>query len=114
MPTVPRDMSDLHLAPVVLAVDARIDALGQLDADALTIAVEDTSDDPIKYLSFREEALITAIQQSIECHGWALAWDPRGLRMTHGERSLVLGVPPSFMAYLAADQLFLNASRRII
>jgi hypothetical protein len=101
MAALPRDLSELHLAPVVLSVDARLEELDQLSLEDLIVVVEGVDDRPVVYRAFREQALITAIEESTESHGWTFAWDPRGLRMTHNERSLVLGVPPSLMSYLS-------------
>ena len=39
MATRPHDVTDLYLAPVALAVDARIEELGQLDKDELVYEV---------------------------------------------------------------------------
>jgi hypothetical protein len=96
----PHDVTDLYLAPVLLAVDAKIEALGKLDKDGLAyeVALESNSLDVTRQL--REEALIRAIAHLIETHRWELSWDPRGLRMTHDEHTFVLGVPPVFHDYL--------------
>jgi hypothetical protein len=104
MTSAPHDLTDLHLAPVVLALDARIEALAELSPDELNVAVEGVADNPISYQALREEALITAILQSTDCHGWTATWDVRGLRLIHDRRSLVLGVPASFTHYVAAQR----------
>jgi len=36
----------------------------------------------------------------IELHGWQMSWDDRGIRLAHGKRSLVLGVPANFNRFL--------------
>ena len=43
----PHDVTDLYLAPVLLAVDARIEELGKLDKDGLAyeVALESNSPD---------------------------------------------------------------------
>ena len=101
MTTRPHDISDLHLAPVVLAVDARIDQLGQLDLEQLSLRVALVSNIPDWARDQRDAGLLEAVQQLIDCHGWTLGWDPRGLRMTHGKNSLVLGLPAIFTEYLS-------------
>jgi hypothetical protein len=103
MATRPHDMTDLYLAPVVLAVDARIEELGHLDKDGLAYEVALESDSPDFTRPLREEALIRAVAHLIECHGWELRWDPRGLRLTHDAHTLVLGVPAVFLEYLEDD-----------
>ena len=100
MATRPHDVTDLYLAPVVLAVDARIEELGQLDADQLAHKVAFQSDSKDYTPHMREEALIGTITSLIECHGWELRWDPRGLRLTHDAHTLVLGTPAGFREYV--------------
>jgi hypothetical protein len=102
MATRPHDMTDLYLAPVVLAVDARIEELGHLDKDGLAYEVALESDSPDYTRHMKEEALIRTVTHMIECHGWELHWDPRGLRLTHDSHTLVLGVPAVFLEYLEA------------
>ena len=100
MTTRPHDVTDLYLAPVVLAVDARIEELSHLDKDQLEHKVAFQSDSQDYTPQLREEALIGTITSLIDCHGWALRWDPRGLRLTHDGHTLVLGVPAGFGEYV--------------
>ena len=101
MAALPHDIADLYLAPVLLAVDARIEELARLDIGELALEVGVTSDRPDWSRDVREEGLIAAIGYSIDCHGWTFSWDPRGLRLTNEPRTVVLGVPPNFAQYLA-------------
>ncbi len=96
----PHDMADLYLAPVVLVVDARIEELGHLDKDGLAYEVGLESDSPDFTRPMREKALIRTVTHPIDCHGWELGWDLRGLRLTHDAHTLVLGVPAVFLEYL--------------
>jgi len=100
MATRPHDVTDLYLAPVVLAVDARIEELGRLDRGGLTYEVALESDSADFTRRMREEALIRAITHLIDCHHWECSWDPRGLRLTHDEHTFVLGIPAVFSEYL--------------
>ena len=106
MATIPHDMTDLYLAPVVLAVDARIEELGQLDQAGLAYEVALESDSPDFTRRMREEALIRAITHLIDCHGWEFRWDPRGLRLTHDAHTFVLGIPALFREYLEARRAY--------
>jgi hypothetical protein len=99
----PHDIPDLYLAPVALAVDARIEELGRLDAEQLAYEVALESNEPDYTRSMREEAVIRTITHLIDCHDWEFSWDPRGLRMTHEAHTLVLGVPGVIVQYVAAD-----------
>jgi hypothetical protein len=97
----PRDVTDLYLAPVLLAVDARIEEFGKLDKDGLAYEVALESDTPDTTRRMREDALIRAITHLVETHHWEFSWDPRGLRMTHDSHTFVLGIPAIFLEYLA-------------
>jgi hypothetical protein len=96
----PHDITDLYLAPVLLAVDARIEELGHLDKDGLAYEVALESDSPDLTRRMREEALIRTVTHLIERHGWELSWDLRGLRLTHDAHTFVLGIPAVFLEYL--------------
>jgi hypothetical protein len=96
----PHDVTDLYLAPVLLAVDARIEELGKLDKDGLAYEVALESNSPDFTRQMREEALIRTITHLTETHHWEFSWDPRGLRLTHDAHTFVLGIPPVFHDYL--------------
>ncbi len=96
----PNDVTDLYLAPVLLAVDARIEELGKLDREGLAYEVALESDSIDLTRGMREDALITTITHLTTTHHWEFSWDPRGLRMTHGAHTFVLGVPAVFAEYL--------------
>lgn len=100
MATRPHDVTDLYLAPVLLTVDARIEELGKLDRDGLAYEVALESDIPDITRPMREEALIRAITHLVDTHHWEFSWDPRGLRLTHGAHTYVLGVPTALIEYL--------------
>jgi hypothetical protein len=100
MATRPHDVADLYLSPVVLAVDARIEELGHLSKDQLDYEVALESDSPDFTRRMREQALIRTVTHMIECHGWEVSWDPRGLRLSHDAHTLVLGIPAVFIEYL--------------
>lgn len=100
MATRPHDVTDLYLAPVVLAVDARVEELGHLDQDQLAHKVAFQSDSQDYTAQMRKEALIQTITSLIDCHGWDLRWDPRGLRLTHDGHTCVLGIPGGFREYV--------------
>jgi hypothetical protein len=104
MASRPHDITDLYLAPVVLAVDARIAELGRLDRNGLDYEVALESDSPGYTRAMREEALIRTITHLIDTHDWEFSWDERGLRLTHAAHTLVLGIPAVFRDYLAEAQ----------
>ena len=98
----PHDVVDLLLAPVALAIDARLEQLGQLTPAELEFEVALEGDRPQRTRELREDGLLATITHTVDPHGWSCSWDPRGLRLTHGQHAFVLGLPPSLSAYLAA------------
>lgn len=100
MATRPHDVADLYLAPVVLAVDARIEELGQLNKSELAYQVALESDSPDLTRRMREEALIRTVTHLVDRHAWEVSWDQRGLRLAHDGHTLVLGIPAVFGEYL--------------
>ncbi len=96
----PHDVTDLYLAPVVLAVDARIEELGRLNKEQLAYEVALESDSPDFSRRMRQDALIRTVTHLVDCHGWEFGWDPRGLRLRHDAHTFVLGVPAVFLEYL--------------
>jgi hypothetical protein len=98
---LPHDVSDLYLAPVVLSIDAKLDDLGTLEPRTLAqrVAIESNLADWTR--EDREQALLESIQHFVDCRGWTVTWDPRGLRLSHDEHSLVLGVPANLAEYLS-------------
>jgi len=96
----PHDVTDLYLAPVLLAVDARLEELGQFDKRRLAYEVALESDLPDITRQMREEALMRAITHLTDTHHWAFSWDPRGLRMSHDAHTFVLGLPAALLDFL--------------
>lgn len=109
MPNTPRDLDDLRLAPVALAVDAQISSLASLTPEQLQrrIAVESNSGE--RSADEREQALLATVGYCIDTHGWTLSRDPRGIRMAHGARTVVLGAPATFDAYVTSGQLVVTS-----
>lgn len=101
MSALPHDVTDLYLAPVVLAIDGRIQRLGELSVEELSRQVALDSDKADWTRDLREAGLLATVTHLTECHGWELTWDPRGIRMAHGSHQIVLGVPATFVQFLA-------------
>jgi hypothetical protein len=102
---LPHDVSDLYLAPVVLAIDAKLDELGTLEPRALAQRVAIESNALAWSRDDREKGLLVAIQHFIDCRGWTMTWDPRGLRLSHAEHTVVLGVPGNFADYVSGAEV---------
>ena len=69
----PHDLSDLYLAPVLLAIEARIEELGRLDMDGLAYEVALESDTQDTTQQLREEALLKTLTHLTETHHWTLS-----------------------------------------
>ena len=104
MATVPRDLSDLYLAPVVLALDERIREYATLDRTELAKRIALESDRLDWSRDERETAILMALSHFIDLHGWALDWVERGVQLSRGPNSLVLGVPQSLREYVDGDR----------
>src|SRR6185312_9181622 len=100
MTSVPHGVADLYMAPVVIAIDARIEQLGKLDLAQLEERVALDSNRPDWSREDRVRGLLESIRYLIECHRWLLSWDDRGVRLTHGDYGIVLGVPETFYEYV--------------
>jgi hypothetical protein len=94
----------LYLSPVVLELDARINELAALSDEQLSLRVALESDSPDWTSEIRGDAILRTVAHLVDLHGWALAWDARGIRISHGQHSLVLGIPASFSRYVNAPE----------
>jgi hypothetical protein len=103
MAAIPHDIADLYLAPVLLGIDARIEEYSRLDADELAFQIALEGDRADWTLEFREAGLLQAVSRFVETHDWELSMDSRGIRLTHGEHTVVLGIPDTFEAYLSGS-----------
>jgi hypothetical protein len=99
----PHDVSDLYLAPLALALDAKIDELGRLQGPALRFEIALQGDHPDATRAVRETGLLTALTRNVDAHGWTFSWDARGLRLTNDGHTLVLGLPPTVLDYVEFD-----------
>jgi hypothetical protein len=103
MTVLPRDVADLYLAPVILAVDACIEELGRLGPDELAFEIALEGDHPEWTSGLREAGLLQAIEHRVQTHDWELSVDRRGIRLTHGQHTLVLGVPDTVTDYCSGS-----------
>lgn len=101
MPPAPRDYTDLFLAPVALQVDQRLEKFAGLDRDALHKRVVLETNHEAWNAGGRAQDVVDSVTYLLDMHGWRAGWDPRGLRLSHDDHSLVLGVPPNLTAYVA-------------
>lgn len=103
MPTIPHDVTDLYLAPVVLAVEERIEELGGLPLKELALRVAMDTDTGDWTVGMRTDGMVRAIGYLIDLRGWELSWHPRGIAVTHDNHRVVLGIPPTFARYVDGE-----------
>jgi hypothetical protein len=98
----PHDLTDLYLAPVALELDRRLERLTGKSIDEIVIWIALDTDRQPSSPEERPVLAIRALEHLLDTHGWELRFDHRGLRLSHGDHSLVLGIPDSLKAYLDA------------
>jgi len=96
----PRDLTDLYLSPVAIELDRRLDELSTATASDLELKVALSTDREASLPSARAELFLQSLAHLIPLHGWELAYEPRGVRVRHGDHSLVLGVPDCVREYV--------------
>lgn len=96
----PHDGSDLFLAPVALGIDERIQELGTLDDDALKFRVALEGNVDLASEDLVSEGIVNACTNGIDLHHWEASIDPRGLRISHDNNTLVIGLPANVRALL--------------
>jgi len=97
----PHDPTDLFLAPVALAIDARLDELAGLSREELARQITMETNREAHTAEEARHVLVDAVTYLVELHGWQVSWDPRGIRLSHDQYSLVLGAPPVFAEFVA-------------
>lgn len=102
MITAPHDAADLMLAPTALALDQQLDQLAELAQDELAYLVALATDRQSRTPEGRADLLLMCLLRDVPTHGWDVSWHARGLRVGHGTRQVVLGLPASVRTFLAA------------
>jgi hypothetical protein len=100
VPTPPHDYVDLFLAPVALRIDQRLEDFARLDRDDLHKRVVLETNSEADDRTRRARDVVESVTRLLDLHGWQTSWDDRGLRLSHGQHSLVLGAPPNITAYV--------------
>ena len=96
----PRDIADLYFAPVVLELDSRLERFGAMSEEEFRLdIILETNREP-KTSEQRRGLVLETLVRNTELHGWKVSWDARGLRISHDEHAVVLGLPPNMWDYL--------------
>lgn len=96
----PHDPADLLLSPIALAIDERLEELGQLDRAELARRITIETNTQPHCHEDAARAVCAAATYLIDTHGWETRWDRRGIRLFHGEHELVLGAPQNVRDYV--------------
>jgi hypothetical protein len=96
----PRDLTDLYLSPLAIELDRRLDELSSLPVEELELRIALTTDREAYGATARAELFMLSLAHLLPLHGWELEYDPRGVRVRHGDHSLVLGVPDCVREYV--------------
>ena len=100
MALMPHDTTDLALAPVVLQLDLEIQKFsGLTQEEVLTRVAAETDSQPSDFHG-RRDAVLRALTHFVDLHGWSAHINDRGLRLSHGQNCVTLGLPRSIRTYL--------------
>lgn len=100
MATLPHDLTDLALAPLVLQLDRQLASYSALSTEEIHRHVGLEAGGPPTHAQERRDHVLGALTSHVDTRGWALTWTTRGLRLHHDARSVTLGIPPSLTDYL--------------
>lgn len=100
----PHDITDLYLAPVVLAIDSELEALRGKSYDDIVMYVALATNREPRTRSEKRKYFIEAVTKFHDLHGWVVSCHPRGLRLTHDDHQIVLGLPLPVYSYLELSE----------
>lgn len=105
MAQLPRDVTDLALAPVVLEVDAVLRSYEGLDREDIDFRLALETDRQPRSLETRAAGVLETVVRTVDLHGWEASWTDRGLCLQHGENAVTLGLPAELRSYLALGDM---------
>lgn len=97
----PHDVTDLFLSPVILDLDQQLAAFDGLSDEEVAFLIALGTNSVPDSVEERSVLALRAITHLVDTHGWEVSWAPRGLRVSHDDHELVLGVPESLRRYLS-------------
>jgi hypothetical protein len=100
MALIPHDTADLALAPVVLQLDREISMYSGLSQAEVEMRIAVEADAEPRTYPARRQALLRALTNFVDLHGWTVAINDRGLRLSHRDNAVTLGFPKSLRTYL--------------
>jgi hypothetical protein len=100
MALLPHDTADLALAPVMLHLEHEIAFFSDLSPEEVAHRIVlETNSQPRTY-DERRDALVQSLTRFIDLHGWDIAVNERGVRVSHHQNAVTIGLPKSVHAYL--------------
>jgi len=103
LPTLPKDLPDLQLGPLVLTVDRRLDELDLLDLldlRELRLRVALQAPPPDRSRASRRQALLMMMCHQLDSRAWTMSWNDRGIRILHDHHHVTLDVAKTFVSYI--------------
>jgi len=100
LPTLPKDLPDPQLGPLVLTVDRRLDELDLLDLRELRLRVALQAPSPDRSRASRRQALLMMVCHQLDSRAWTMSWNDRGIRILHDHHHVTLGVAKTFVSYI--------------
>lgn len=100
MALMPHDTADLALAPVVIRLDREIGMYSGLTQEEVVERIAAEPDSQASSFPARRAALLRALTQFVDLHGWDARINDRGLRLSHGDNAVTIGFPRSLRTYL--------------
>lgn len=98
----PHDITDMFLSPVALHFDRRLAALTGRTHQQIDLEVALATNREPRSADERARFLLESLTQMVPAHGWDVSWDRRGLRLSHADHEVTLGIPDSVREYLAS------------
>lgn len=96
----PHDIPDLYLAPVALHIDHQLEELTDKTTKEIDVWTAVCTNQEARTADERRDLTLRALQHLLDTHDWSVQYDARGVRLSHDEHTLVLGIPDSLRAYL--------------
>lgn len=100
MALMPHDTADLALAPIVLHLEHEIGTFSGLRPDEVVRRIAIDAGATPGTFHARREALLRTLTQFVDLHGWKVAINDRGLRVSHRQNAVTIGFPKSLRTYL--------------
>jgi hypothetical protein len=100
MSAKPRDLKDLFLAPVALAVEENLSRLSELSKADIILRIGLETDMRLDTPEAREDALLKSATHLVDMHGWSAKLTDRGVQLSNDNHFLTLGLGPNLSRFL--------------